>query len=81
VGIFRYTGGAVEYVALIRNQEPGSPLEARAQRIEVTFPKEVKVTDVLRNVELGSVRTVALDLEPSRPILLKLQPAAGGRAR
>ncbi len=79
VGVFRYNEGAVEYVALIRNQKPGSALTARAQRIEVTFPKEVKATDVLRNVDLGSGRTMALDLEPSRPILLRLQAAAGGQ--
>jgi hypothetical protein len=79
VGIFRYSEGAVEYVALIRNQKPGSALTARAQRIKVTFPKGVKATDVLRNVDLGSGGTMALDLEPSRPILLRLQAAAGGQ--
>ena len=81
VGVFRYAEGAVEYVALIRNQEPGSPLAARPQRIEVTFPKEVKATDLLRNIELGSQRMVALDLEPSRPILLRLQAVSGGQKR
>ena len=79
VGVFRYTEGAVEYVALIRNQEPASPLMPRPQRIEVTFPKAVKATDLLRNVDFGPQRTLALDLEPSRPILLRLQPVLEGQ--
>lgn len=73
VAVYRYTQGPVEYVALIRNQAPSSPLAPGPERIEITFPKEVKATDLLRNVGLGSHRTLSLDLEPSRPILLRLQ--------
>jgi hypothetical protein len=79
VAVFRYTGGAIEYVALIRNQKPGSPLAPRPERMEITFPKAVQATDLLRNADLGFHRTLALDLEPSRPILLKLQAAPPGQ--
>jgi hypothetical protein len=74
VAAFRYTDGPVEYLALIRNQPPESPLPAHSERLEVNFPKEVKTTDLLRNVELGPGRTLQLELEPSRPILLKVLP-------
>jgi hypothetical protein len=74
VTAFRYTDGPVEYVALIRNQEPGSPPATHSDRLEATFPKEVKAADLLRNVEIGGGRTLQLELEASRPILLKVLP-------
>lgn len=73
VAVFRYGGGSTEYLALIRNPEPGGPLLPRPDRITLTFPKAVAITDLLRNLDLGPRRTLDLDLEPTAPILLKLR--------